>query len=266
MANTITIKDGREIVLSPKAATVLGQCPNWALVRFLIGFTIISLPTISLDDVPTVDKSLPYIQAHIQVQLSAKGQHQNSHHPVEQIHSNVSCPQWPLQKERMKSFAICCWNKTFKWSSLDRAGFVCLVGHPPLLHKWECCGSRNHPSSPGPALWAQITQRHTGIYTDHRGYLGLSRVPFTPVCVMTSSGKHMHLGGKRLTSRKRDWDPALFSLQWNTCSKGLDTRATDRNPSTLQGHWDRSGCPRRVRLRGGMLSGQERGIMALPNK
>lgn len=148
MANTITFKDGREIVLSPKAATVLSQCPNWALVRFLVGFTIISLPTILLDDVPTVDKRLPYIQAHIQVQLSANGQHQNSHHPLELIHSNVSCPQWPLQKERMKSFAICCWNKTFKWSSLDRAGFVCLVGQPPLLHKWDCCGSRNHPSSP----------------------------------------------------------------------------------------------------------------------
>lgn len=28
MANTITIKDGREIVLSPKAATALSQCPN----------------------------------------------------------------------------------------------------------------------------------------------------------------------------------------------------------------------------------------------
>lgn len=151
-------------------------------------------------------------KAHIQIQVPMHWLYQNSHQRKSggiYTTPNAPCAQWLLQKEGLKSFAI----------SFSEPG---VSGPPPLPHRQERNDVMQKPLKKPSANPAGLNDPETPSRLPR--LLGVTwichRVPFTPFCVMTSSGNGTRLGGKRRASRMHNWAWALFSLQWNTGSKG----------------------------------------------
>lgn len=148
----------------------------------------------------------------IQIQLPMYWLYQNYYHRKPAgIYTTRNAPrsQWLLQKEGFKSRAI----------SFSEPGVSEAPTAPPHRQGWNG-DAETTQTAPRRHCWPKWP-KDTRAATQVMGVTWMChRVPFTPFCVMTSSGNGTRLGSKRLTSRKHNWARALFSLQCNTCRKG----------------------------------------------